>query len=156
MKINYVESKRQNINFNFNNKLYDFIIIGSGPAAITLYKKLLSKTKNKPKILIIEEGDYQKKNYKKIISKYLKINLKSRAFTVGGTSSIWSNISSYFEEFEMKSRWGKKKFNLWPLNHKSLLKEYKKLNKDYQFFFNKFKKKKFQYSFSNKTIHSNH
>ena len=141
MKINYTESKKQNINFSSSNKLYDFIIIGSGPAAITLYKKLLSKKMNKLKILIIEEGDYQKKNYKKIISKYLKINLKSRAFIVGGTSSIWANISSYFEEFEMKSRWEKKKFNLWPLNHKSLLKEYKKLDKNYQFFFNKLKKK---------------
>ena len=141
MKINYAESKEQIINSSFNNKLYDFIIIGSGPAAITLYKKILSKKINKLKILIIEEGDYQKINYKKVISKYLKINLKSRAFTVGGTSSIWSNISSYFEEFEMKSRWKKKNFNLWPLNHKSLIKEYKKLNKNYQFFFNKFKKK---------------
>jgi hypothetical protein len=141
MKINYAESKKQIINSSLDNKLYDFIIIGSGPAAITLYKKILSKKINKLKILIIEEGDYQKINYKKVISKYLKINLKSRAFTVGGTSSIWSNISSYFEEFEMKSRWKKKKINLWPLNHKSLLKEYKKLDKKYQFFFNKFKKR---------------
>ena len=61
MKINYAESKEQIINSSFNNKLYDFIIIGSGPAAITLYKKLLSKKMNKLKILIIEEGDYQKK-----------------------------------------------------------------------------------------------
>jgi len=107
MKIDYAESKKQLINSYFINKLYDFIIIGSGPAAITLYKKIISTKKNKPKILIIEEGDYLKKNYKKVISKYLKIDLKSRAFTVGGTSSIWSNISSYFEEFEMTSRWKK-------------------------------------------------
>ena len=135
MKINYAESKELILNSSFNNRLYDFIIIGSGPAAITLYKKILSKKIIKPKILIIEEGDYLKKNYKKVISKYFKIDLKSRAFTVGGTSSIWSNISSYFEEFEMKSRWKKKQSNLWPLNHKSLLKEYKKLSKEYQFFF---------------------
>ena len=147
MKFNYVESKEQITNSSLNNKLYDFIIIGSGPAAITLYKKILSKKKNKPKILILEEGDYEKKNYKKVISKYLKIDLKSRAFTVGGTSTIWSNISSYFEDFEMKSRWKKKQSNLWPLDHKSLLKEYKKLNKKYQFFFNKFKKKKINIPF---------
>ena len=147
MKFNYVESKEQIINSSLNNKLYDFIIIGSGPAAITLYKKILSKKKNKPKILILEEGDYEKKNYKKVTSKYLKIDLKSRAFTVGGTSTIWSNISSYFEDFEMKSRWKKKQSNLWPLDHKSLLKEYKKLNKKYQFFFDKFKKKKINIPF---------
>ena len=147
MKFNYVESKEQITNSSLNNKLYDFIIIGSGPAAITLYKKILSKKKNKPKILILEEGDYEKKNYKKVISKYLKIDLKSRAFTVGGTSTIWSNISSYFEDFEMKSRWKKKQSNLWPLDHKSLLKEYKKLNKKYQFFFDKFKKKRINIPF---------
>ena len=147
MKFNYVESKEQITNSSLNNKLYDFIIIGSGPAAITLYKKILSKKKNKPKILILEEGDYEKKNYKKVTSKYLKIDLKSRAFTVGGTSTIWSNISSYFEDFEMKSRWKKKQSNLWPLNHKSLLKEYKKLNKKYQFFFDKFKKKRINIPF---------
>ena len=147
MKINYAESKELILNSSFNNRLYDFIIIGSGPAAITLYKKILSKKIIEPKILIIEEGDYLKKNYKKVISKYFKIDLKSRAFTVGGTSSIWSNISSYFEEFEMKSRWKKKQSNLWPLNHKSLLKEYKKLDKEYQFFFNKIKKKKINIPF---------
>ena len=43
MKINYAESKEQILNSSFNNRLYDFIIIGSGPAAITLYKKILSK-----------------------------------------------------------------------------------------------------------------
>ena len=112
MKIDYAVSKDQIKDFSLNNKLYDFIIIGSGPAAVTLYKKILSK-KKKPKILMIEEGDFFKKNYKKVLSKYLKIKLKSRAFTVGGTSSIWANISSYFEEFEMKSRWGKKQFNLY-------------------------------------------
>ena len=142
MKINYAASKEQIINSSLNDVLYDFIIIGSGPAAITLYKKILSKKRIKPKILIIEEGDYQNKNYRKVISKYLKVDLKSRAFTVGGTSSIWSNISSYFEDFEMKPRWKNKQTNLWPLSHKSLLKEYKKLDEKYQFFFNNFRKKK--------------
>ena len=107
MKINYADLK-ESINSSFEKNFYDLIIIGSGPAAITLSEKILS-TKKKSKILILEYGDYQKKSYKKIFSKYLKINLKSRVFTVGGTSSIWANISSYFEEFEMKSRWSKKK-----------------------------------------------
>ncbi len=147
MKINYVVSKNQIINPSLSSIIYDFIIIGSGPAAITLYKKILSKKKDKPKILIIEEGDYQKKNYKKVFSKYLKVDLKSRAFTVGGSSSIWSNISSYFEDFEMESRWKKKQNNLWPLTHKLLLNEYKKLNKKYQFFFSNFKKKKIDIPF---------
>ena len=46
MKIDYAESKEQIKNFSLNDKLYDFIIIGSGPAAVTLYKQILSKKKN--------------------------------------------------------------------------------------------------------------
>ena len=46
MKIDYAESKEQIKNFSLNDKLYDFIIIGSGPAAVTFYKKVLSKKKN--------------------------------------------------------------------------------------------------------------
>lgn len=146
MKFNYAQTKKQNLDF-FNDRNYDFIIIGSGPAAITLYKKILSKKKNIPKILIIEQGDYKKKSYNKVISKYLKIDLSSRAFTVGGTSSIWSNISSYFEEFEMKPRWIKKQSNLWPINYKNLFEEYNSLNNEYQFFFNKLKVKKIDIPF---------
>ena len=37
------------------NKKYDYIIIGSGPAGVTLYKSLLKK-KN-IKILILEKGN---------------------------------------------------------------------------------------------------
>ena len=82
--------------------------------------------------MIIESGDYYKKKYKKVFSKYLKIKLKSRAFTVGGSSSIWSNISSYFEEFEMRSRWNNKSKNIWPLNHYSLTNSY--VNNKFNFF----------------------
>ncbi len=153
MKINYVDLK-ENINSSFNNKLYDLIVVGTGPAAITLIEKILSK-KRKYKILVLEHGDFKKKNYKKILSKYLKINLKSRVFTVGGTSSIWANISSYFEDFEMKNRWSNKKFNLWPISHKSLMKEYKKLDTKYQFFFDKIKKKKINIPFEARPFLSN-
>ena len=141
MKIDYADFKHQGISSKFKDRIYDLIIIGSGPAAITLYKKFISKNKNRSKILILEEGDFKKKSYKSVLSKYSKIDLKSRAFTVGGTSSIWSNISSYFEEFEMKPRWLNKHSNLWPITHNSLIKEYKKLSKNYQFHFNKLKKK---------------
>lgn len=131
----------------FLNKIYDYIIIGSGPAAITLYKKLIFKSKIKKNILIIEEGDFYKHKYKKVFSKNLKIKLKSRSFSVGGTTNIWSNVSSYFEDFEMKQRWDKNTNNLWPIKQNVLLKEYKKLNKEYKFFFNKLKKKKLNIPF---------
>lgn len=127
-----------------SNKIYDYMIIGSGPAAITLYKKLVFKKK---KILIIEEGNFYKQKYKKVFSKNLKIKLKSRSFSVGGTSNVWSNISSYFEDFEMMQRWGKNTNSLWPIKQNVLLNEYKKLNKEYKFFFNKLKKKELNIPF---------
>ena len=144
MKINYdlVNGKNSKI----FEKVYDYIIIGSGPAGVSFYKNIISK-KKKSNILIIEDGDYHNKKYKKVFSKHLKIKLKSRAFTVGGSSTIWSNISSYFEEFEMKSRWNNEKKNLWPLKYDSLIAEYKKVDKKFNFFFDELKKKKFKIPF---------
>lgn len=146
MKFDYDQLKKKK-NIFFKDKFYDFIIIGSGPAAVTLYKKLLSIKNIKRKILIIEEGDYLKKSYQNVISRNLKIKLKSRAFTVGGTSSIWANISSYFEDFEMEPRWKNSQLNLWPFKHKFLLEEYRRLDKKYEFSFNKLKKKNFDIPF---------
>ena len=144
MKINYDQINGKNS--KVFEKVYDYIIIGSGPAGVSFYKNIISK-KKKSKILIIEDGDYIKKKYKKVFSKHLKIKLKSRVFTVGGSSTIWSNISSYFEEFEMKSRWNNEKKNLWPLKHNSLIAEYKKVDKKFDFFFDELKKKEIQNSF---------
>mgnify|MGYP001254483292 FL=1 len=140
--------------FNFNNKQdykkvkdlelkkYDFIIVGSGPAAVTLYSQLVSSSINNLKILMIERGDLNEKKYKKINYKNLPIKLNSRVFSVGGSSNEWSNISSYLEKFEMESRWQKKTKNLWPLSFKELNNHYKKLNKKFGFNFKKLKKKK--------------
>ena len=140
--------------FNFNNKQdynkvkdlelkkYDFIIVGSGPAAVTLYSQLLSSSINNLKILMIERGDLNEKKYKKINYKNLPIKLNSRVFSVGGSSNEWSNISSYLEKFEMESRWQKKTKNLWPLSFKELNNHYKKLNKKFGFNFKNLKKKK--------------
>ena len=58
MKINFDDLTKRGI--YLKDKIYDYIIIGSGPAGISLYKKILSINKNK-KILILEEGDFQKK-----------------------------------------------------------------------------------------------
>ena len=43
MKTNFADPKELIVNSSFNNKLYDFIIIGSGPAAITCIKKYYQK-----------------------------------------------------------------------------------------------------------------
>ena len=44
MKINYADLK-ESINSSFEKNFYDLIIIGSGPAAITLSEKILSTKK---------------------------------------------------------------------------------------------------------------
>ena len=46
MRIDFKKIKSHKNNF-FLNKIYDYIIIGSGPAAVTLYKKLIIKNKIK-------------------------------------------------------------------------------------------------------------
>tara|TARA_B100000780_G_scaffold149094_1_gene104206 strand:- start:2058 stop:3485 length:1428 start_codon:yes stop_codon:yes gene_type:complete len=131
-KKNITETKNHLLKNN-----YDFIIIGTGPAGVALYRSIL-KIKNK-KLLIIEKGDIEKNKFEKIIAKNLPIKLDSRVFSVGGTSNKWSNISSYFEEFEMCQGFGKYKKNLWPLTHRELIKWYNKIDSSYGFNFKKIK-----------------
>ena len=57
MKINYDQVNGKNL--KIFEKVYDYIIIGSGPAGVSFYKNIISKKKSK--ILIIEDGDYHKK-----------------------------------------------------------------------------------------------
>jgi hypothetical protein len=121
-------------------KEFDFIIIGSGPAGITLCNEILKKKGGN--ILIIEKGDLLKSRAEKVFYKSLPIKLNSRAFIVGGTSNIWSNISSSFEKFEMEQRWKKKNINLWPLSHLELKKFYNKIDKNYKFNYEDLKKNK--------------
>ena len=47
----------------------------------------------------------------------------------------------------MMQRWEENLHNSWPIKQKTLLKEYKKLNNEYKFFFNRLKKKKFNIPF---------
>jgi cation diffusion facilitator CzcD-associated flavoprotein CzcO len=99
--------------------IYDYVIIGSGPAGIIFCNEILKK-KHSKNILIIEKGDLIQNKFEKISYKFLPIKLTSRAFAIGGTSNIWSNISSSLEDFEMKQRWKRKYINFWPLNFEQL------------------------------------
>lgn len=118
------------------NKIFDFIIIGTGPAAYVLYEHLNKKNKN---ILIIEKGNlYYSENIETnskqslIANENYKIKKNSRISALGGTGNIWAGVSSYIEEFEMYSRWDKNK-NLWPITHSEISKYYKKLKSKYLF-----------------------
>ena len=135
--------------YNFNNKdekefffkehintIFDYILIGSGPASHVFHEYL--KKKNK-KILVIEKGNLSveknlpQSNKESIISNNnLKIKKNSKISAIGGTANIWAGVSSYIEKIEMISRWGKCK-NLWPINHSEITNYYKKFKSKYGF-----------------------
>ena len=129
---------------------YDHVIIGTGPSATILVNHLVKKKKN---ILVIEKGNFSQKKYQKINSKQFEIKEKSRTFIVGGTSSDWSQISSYFESFEMNEKKVNKK-NLWPLSHIKLKSFYNELEPKYKFNYSKLKKKKLAIPFNTRFFFS--
>jgi hypothetical protein len=126
------------------NKKYEYIIIGTGPSGVVLCNQIL---KHGPaKILLIDKGNHIKKKYEKVFYKFLPISKVSKVSAIGGTSVVWSNITSYFEKFEMQRRWEQDKRNAWPLSHKELIKNYENLQKKYGFNYSKIKRNKKKFS----------
>ena len=109
------------------NRLYDYIIIGTGPAASVILNNLIRKNK---KILVIERGGFKKKFTEDLYSDNLKIKNNSRCFGVGGTSNTWAHIYSFMSNNEMCNN---KNVNIWPLNHKELTYWCKKVGPKYKF-----------------------
>ena len=108
-------------------KLYDYIIIGSGPAASVILNNLI---KTKKKILVVERGGFKEKFSEKLVSDNFKIKKDSRIFGVGGTSNTWAQIYSLFSKNEMCNN---KNVNVWPLSHKDLLYWCNKVGPKYKF-----------------------
>ena len=117
----------ENIYFKKLNKLYDYIIIGSGPASSVLVNNLIKTNK---KILVIERGGKEKKFGQSLNSKNFEIKKSSRVFSVGGTSNEWSQIYSLFSKHEMQDS---NKRHIWPLSHTELTNWSKKLDPKYKF-----------------------
>ncbi len=116
------------LNFKKNfDQLYDYIIIGSGPAASILINKLI---KTKKKILVLEKGSFGETFYDNLESDNFKIKSSSRVFGVGGTSNTWSQVYSLFSKTEMHNFKNK---NIWPLSHKELIYWIKKIGPKYKF-----------------------
>ena len=128
MHINLEENK-----FNVEKKikdlprLYDYLIIGSGPAASVILNNLI---KNKKKILVVEKGSFKKKFNEKLNSDNFKIKRESRVFGIGGTSNSWSQIYSLLSKNEMCNN---KNINIWPLSHNDLQYWCKKVGPKYKF-----------------------
>ena len=109
------------------HRLYDYIIIGTGPAASVILSNLVKKKK---KILVIERGGFKKKFTENLYSDNLEIKKNSRCFGVGGTSNTWAHIYSLMSNHEMCNN---KNVNIWPLNHKELTYWCKKVGAKYKF-----------------------
>ena len=126
-------------NINNKNKLkkiYDYIIIGTGPASAVLLNNLL---KTKKKILVVERGELNKKKQQSIKSNDFKIRSGSRIFGVGGTSNVWSQVYSLISKNEMCNN---NKKNIWPINHKNLINWCRKIGPKYKFSIDKIGKEK--------------
>jgi choline dehydrogenase-like flavoprotein len=100
--------------------MYDYCIIGTGPAGLTLANELLISGK---KICIIESGSKNISNknqkLKKIISiGEIKIKDKSRERAWGGTSNTWAGLSAPLDEVD---------FEKWPIKYSDLERYYEKL-----------------------------
>ena len=117
----------EDIRFKKLDKLYDYIIIGSGPASSVLVRNLIKTDK---KILVVERGGIKKKFGQKLDSKNFEIKRTSRVFGLGGTSTEWSQIYSLFSKHEMQN-FSKK--HVWPLSHTELKNWSKKLDPKYKF-----------------------
>ena len=103
----------EKLNLNKLNQLYDYIIIGSGPASSVLLNNLLGIKK---KVLVIERGGFEKLLTANLVSDNLPIKKTSRNFGVGGTSNTWSQIYSLLTKAEMKNLKNK---NIWPLSYRT-------------------------------------
>ena len=95
---------------------YDHVIIGTGPAGITLAMQLKKKINNK--ILLIEAGnfDYEEKYqefYKgEVVNNCnLKELHKSRIRAFGGTTMVWGGMCRELDEID---------FAKWPIKKKDL------------------------------------
>ncbi len=127
----YLDLKKKNHSLISNlkklNNFYDYIIIGTGPAASVLINNLVKTNK---KILVVERGGLKKNFGKNLKSESFKIKKNSRIFGIGGTSNEWSQIYSLLSEHEMQNF---NKNNIWPLSHKDLTYWCKKIHLKYKF-----------------------
>ena len=136
-----IKCKNFSMIYNFHKKktllqfkkkfVFDYIIIGAGPAGIICCNELKKKNPLK-KILLVERSDFSKNELPKkqnnfVKSKNITIKPDSRYFGIGGSSNVWGGIKTYFDDIELLNKENNK--NLWPLKFGELIKIYKKLKK---------------------------
>jgi len=100
--------------------MYNYCIIGTGPAGLTLANEL---SKTGKKICLVESGtknqNKDKNKLKKVISVgEIIIKEKSRVRAWGGTSNTWAGLSAPLDKID---------FEKWPITLEELEPHYKKL-----------------------------
>lgn len=109
------------------HQLYDYVIIGSGPASSILLNNLIGLKK---KILVLEKGNFDRIFYNDLKSNNFKIKKTSRVFGVGGTSNTWSQVYSLISKSEMTNFQNE---NIWPTKHDEIIFWSKKIGQKYNF-----------------------
>lgn len=119
-----------------------FTIIGSGPAAFFLAKKILEETEE-TKVIVFEAGSYKTQtnsDYHPInIGKNLKLE-NTIHVGYGGTSNLWHNVLSPLDEVDFFPRpW----LNLqgWPIRKKDLIRDYLEVSSYFELPFHLFDNK---------------
>jgi choline dehydrogenase-like flavoprotein len=118
------------------NKIYDYVIIGTGIGGGTIATLLANGGKN---IALIEKGSksHQDSNY---LNKGRKLGLRTTtSIQTGGTSNLWHGVLSFLDPIDFKERpWINK--SGWPIHLEDLIPYYKSISglfgiKDFDYFF---------------------
>ena len=112
------------INSENIKKQYDLIVIGSGPAGISLVQKYLQLAPMH-KVLLIESGKINNSDNKaqELAKNIAHGSLKSNHYelhnqrVLGGTSTVWNGFCAVLEERAFLN-------NEWPISYKELYKNY--------------------------------
>jgi choline dehydrogenase-like flavoprotein len=129
----------QDVNEEFLD--FDFCIIGSGPAGLSLASKLIDANIN---FVLLESGDISPNNkYQELNVGYSKgkraLNLvNSRLRCFGGAGKIWAGVCRPIDPSEFKNE--DNRYGGWPIFYSDLEKYYKEASKildlEYENFFN--------------------
>jgi choline dehydrogenase-like flavoprotein len=117
-----------------SNRIYDLLVVGTGPAAMTILKELLNTNL---KICVLESGSKKACDFtdslKTAYSDKLKIKSNSRERVLGGTSTTWQGLSSPFDDISLEKRdWLAHDIG-WPIARSELNSYYSRAAAGYRF-----------------------
>lgn len=116
---------------------YDVCILGSGPAGSTVASELQGKGL---RICVLESGRLKRTRHadelKRVTSTGIHVKDYSRERLVGGASTTWAGLSSYFDPIDFVARDGIP-FSGWPVSRDNMLPYYEQAAERFRFPFAK-------------------